>query len=219
LDQKGDKLRGFLGRRRWLVAATVLVWIGAISTSFVRYRLAAQGHVTLMLATTPTAIRLSLNGQKYADGSYVETPLKIPLIAGKTRIKIFRDGYVPHIVSVEGEIGDTYRMDGVVLQKIPDADFGRLAIQAPAAARGLFVEVDDGFARGELPLIVEDLAPTRPHSLLVYPNWPGKSAMVRCQVPSRQPAKADEPQIVKIRQNKKGRLFFDGCQAEKSPRS
>ena len=211
------KLRSIRGRRRWLVAATVIVWICAISASFVRFRLAAQGHVTVVLSTMPNTIRLTLNGQKYADGAYVETPVKIPVAPGKNRFKIFRDGYVPHIVSVEGEAGDTYRMEGVTLQKKPDTNFGRLAVEAAAVGRGLFAEIDDGFARGELPLIIDDLVPTKPHSLVVYPNWPEKTGLARCQVPSKSLAKLDDPQIVKVRLGKKGRLMLQGCLAEKTP--
>jgi hypothetical protein len=185
----------------------------------VRYRLAAQSHVTLVISTTPQAIRLTLNGEKYADGAYIETPIKVPVSPGKTRVKIFRDGYVPHLVSVEGESGDIFRMEGIFLQKNPEMVFSRLAIQSLASEGGLFAEIDDGFARGELPFVVNDLAPSKAHSLVVYPNWPDKSGSQRCEISSRQLAKVDEPHVIKVRRNKKRRINFMGCQVDKGSRS
>ena len=219
MDAQRQKLVGLLGRSPWLSGATIIVWMLAISLSLVRYRLAAQSPVTLVIATTPETIRLTINGEKYADGAYIETPINVPVSPGKTRVKIYRDGYVPHLVSVEGESGDVFRMEGVFLQKNPDMDFTRLAIQSSASEKGLFAEIDDGFARGELPLVVNDLSPTKPHSLTLYPNWPDKSGSQRCRIPSRQLAKVEEPLVIKVRQNKKRRINFQGCQVDKGSRS
>lgn len=219
MDARLHKLRYLLGRRPWLIGATIIVWMLATFVSLVRYRLAAQSHVTLVISTTPQAIRLTLNGEKYADGAYVETPLKVPVSPGKTRVKIFRDGYVPHLVSVEGESGDIFRMEGIFLQKNPDLVFSRLSVQSLASVGGLFADIDDGFARGELPLVVNDLSPSKPHSLVVYPNWPDKTGSQRCQIPSRQLAKVDEPHVIKVRQNKRRRIIFKGCQVDKESRS
>lgn len=213
------KLRDRLGRRPWLTGATTLVWMLATFVSFVRYRLAAQSHVTLVISTTPQAIRLNLNGEKFANGAYVETPLKVPVSPGKTRVKIFRDGYVPHLVSVEGESGDIFRMDGIFLQKNPDMVFSRLSIQSLPPEGGMFAEIDDGFARGEIPFVVNDLSPSKPHSLIVYPNWPDKSGSQKCLISSRQLAKVDEPYVIKVRQNKKRRINFQGCHEDKGSRS
>lgn len=206
-------------RRFLLMGLTAVVWTCAIGGSFVRYRLAASSGISLELATTPRFVRLALGKEPYAAGAYVETPLKLVVPPGRTRIKISRDGYIAHVVSIEGEVGDLYKMDDVVLQKKDTTGYARLAIQAPTAERPLFVEVDDGFARGETPLIVDDVLASRPHSITVYPNWPVKEPQVRCFIASPLNFVPSELHLVKLKVKKSGKILFDGCVRDKARRS
>jgi hypothetical protein len=217
-QNRETSLRMTPGRRQGLMVLTVIVWTLAILGSFMRRQFAAKSSVTVNLETHPLHVKVAINGQKYAEGAYVETPLLLSLAPGKSRIRISREGYIPHVVTVDGLAGAEYKMDDVVLQKSPEANFKRLAINVQPPQRVLFVEIDDGVVRGETPLVVDDLVPTKPHSLTVYPAWPAKEPAVRCQLPVPLAALNGESHSVRVKVKSSGSLSFIGCKREHSGR-
>ncbi len=170
-------------RRVALITLTTLVWGAALTNSFYKFKLSAKSGISVSLTTKPEHVRVSVDSERQFDGAYVQTPVKIAVPPGRHRIKVARDGYVAHVVTVEGDSGDVFKMDDVVLQKNPDLIFARVIVEATyegIEARA-FVEIDEGLVRGETPLTTHELTLGSEHSLLVYPKGKDVDVKFRCR--------------------------------------
>ncbi len=168
-------------RQSLLIAVTAFVWVAALAASVGRFKLAAKPPLVIALGTTPTGIRITVDGEKQFEGNYVETPVKVNMAPGRHKLKISRDGYVAHLVSVEGDSGETFRMDDVVLQRNGNYAFATVELSGQPGDQPVHVEIDDGLARGETPVNFSDLTADQPHVLAVYPKWPDKEPRYRCK--------------------------------------
>ncbi len=155
-------------RRAVLITVTVLVWVAAIGNSTYKFRLAAKAAVLVSLTTKPETILVSVDGERQFEGGYVLTPVKLGVPPGKHKIKIARDGYIAHVVTVEGDSGEQFHMDDVVLQKNPDLLFAKVTVEGPETP--VYVEIDDGLVRGDTPLVTTDVTLAADHHLTVYPR-------------------------------------------------
>ena len=168
--------------RAALAIITALVWAAAFANSTYRFKLSAKAQIGVSLTTKPDAVRLTIDGERQFNGAYAVTPLKIAVPPGRHKLKIFRDGYVAHVVTVEGDSGEQFKMDDVVLQKNPDLTFGHVEISADGPTDGaVYVEVDDGLVRGDLPLQTDELTSFSEHTLAIYPKGRQGEAKLRCR--------------------------------------
>ena len=200
-------------RQKVLAFATAGVWALAIAASFYRFKLSAKALVTVELAAKPAAVRIQIDGVKAAAGAYVETPFKLTLAPGRHRLKISREGYIGQLVTVEGQAGDVYHMEDVVLQQNPDGSYATVQISTLGKkAPPTHVELDDGFAGGDTPLTVSDLTADTSHYLVVYPRWPDRDVKARCRF-SPPPAEGEDPSLVLKFRLRGGKVTkFVGCE-------
>lgn len=154
--------------RATLATLTVLVWGTAIANSTYKIKLAAKTQVSVTLTTKPDAVKISLDGERLEDGAYIVTPTKFPLPPGRHKLKIARDGYVAHVITVEKDSGEQFKIDDVVLQKNPDLTFASLTVDGYDAP--IYVEIDDGLVRGDTPLATADVTLGTEHTLTVFPR-------------------------------------------------
>lgn len=155
-------------RRAALISVTALVWAAAIANTSYRFKLAAKAGIAVSLTTLPEAVLVSVDGERQFNGAYVLTPLKLGIPPGKHKIKIARDGYIAHIVTVEGDSGEQFKMDDVVLQRNPELSFAKVSVDAPEP--GVYIEIDDGLVRGATPLVTDALVLGAEHHVAVFPR-------------------------------------------------
>jgi hypothetical protein len=207
-----DAARHRTRRRQALALAAAGVWAAAVITSVGRFKLAARPPMLIALQTEPSAVRLTLDGERLEGGAYVDTPVKLPLNPGQHRLKIARDGYIAHVVSVSGISGKVYNMDSVVLQRHPEAAFTAVEVlpmdlKTPA----LHVDLDDGLAKGDIPFATNELTADQEHVLSVYPAWPETEPSFRCKF-TPPPSEAGEPHRIKVGLSANGSVRTQGCE-------
>ena len=211
-------------RRTALAAATALVWVGAIGMLARHQKLAAKAPFTVEIGTTPERVRLTVDGDAYAKGAYLETPTRLTLPAGKHKLKIGRDGYVAHVMTVEADAGETLRMTDVVLAKSPDVVFGaaEILIEGELPPPPVKLVVDDGFAVGSAaqPLKIEELSVGTAHELLVLAEGGENAApLLRCRfTPLLEPAVAGETTVIRL-SIKGNKWRATGCERLHPPKS
>jgi hypothetical protein len=199
-------------RRTILILATAFVWLAAGAASVGKFKLAAKPPLVISLGTSPANVRIFIDGQPQFEGNYVATPVKVNMAPGKHKLKISREGFIAHLVSVEGDSGEVFKMEDVVLQRNANFNFGSAEITADVQT-GVHVEVDDGAERGETPFVANDLVTDQQHVLSVYPKWPEKDARFRCKFVFPNPEDAGEPTVQINLKVKGGRVrSATGCE-------
>jgi hypothetical protein len=171
-----------------LILLTFAVWAAAVVVKVNGIKLTARAPVTIQLATKPSSVRVTVDGEKQAGGAYLQTPTSLTTPPGRHRLKISRDGYVAHVMTVEGDPGEAFKMEDIVLQALPEARFVTVEVQVQAALP-MYVEIDEGHDAGQAPLTSEDLEEGKPHTLVVYPAWPEREPRFTCKfTPPAAPA-------------------------------
>jgi hypothetical protein len=186
-----------LARLRLLQLLTAAVWAAVVVAGVGRFKLAARPPLKVDLKTTPPQVRVTLDGRKLFDGTYVATPVGLEMPPGKHRLKIARDGYIAHAVSVEGDSADVVKMDDVMLERAPGYPVGQVDLRVRAGDPEVYLEVDDGFLAGQTPIEAEDLQADAPHTVAVYPAWPERDEQYRCRFIA-PPSDAAEPLAVDV---------------------
>jgi hypothetical protein len=195
-------------RRSVLITLTAFVWAAALSASFGRFKFAARAPIVVNLATRPEAVKVLVDGKKLFEGRYVKTPVKLEIAPGKRRLKIMREGYVAHVVSIEGQAGEEFKMEDVVMARQANAALVDVSVESQGSDQ-LYVEIDEGLASGQTPLEADDLMAGHEHVLAIYPKWPETEPRIRCRFnPPAQP-NGDE-YVIKIRQKGIG-VIATGC--------
>ncbi len=205
-------------KHKILTLLNLVVWSGVVIVGSGKIELFAKPSVTVTLTTTPTHVRLGINGKKHEMGQYLETPLSVAVSPGKSKIKISREGFVTHIITVEGSSGETLTLDNVTLQPLQSAKFTSVEVQSGAEGMRYYGDIDDGIGRGELPLKIKDLQAEVPHILTIYPEWPKRLPRLRCRFTPPESLDPEAPYLidVKIRQDK---LRANGCSNLKEKKS
>jgi hypothetical protein len=155
-------------RRITLITLTAIVWGLALTRVSVTLRLAAKAPISVSLTTTPDSVWVSIDGEREDDGEYLPTPRQLAVPPGRHKLKIARAGYIAHVVTIEGDSGEVFKMDDVVLEKNPDLLFSSLTVDGPETP--VFVDIDAGLVRGETPLTTTDVTLGTEHVLTVYPR-------------------------------------------------
>lgn len=167
-------------RRTILIVATAFVWLAAGAASVGRFKLAAKPPLVISLGTKPANVKVHVDGEKQFEGTYVETPVKVTMPPGKHKLKISRDGFIAHLVSVEGDAGEVFKMEDVVLQRNANFSFATVEVAAEAP-HPVHVEIDDGLERGDTPFSSGDVTADQAHVLSVFPKWPEREPRFRCK--------------------------------------
>lgn len=194
-----------------------MVWAAVLAASVGRFKLAAKPGLRVILKTEPAPVHIVIDNQKYGDknGRYTLTPITIDLPPGKHRLKIARDGYIAHIVSVEGDSAEVIKMDEVVLERTPGVMLGTIQIGVKGEQPEMFIEIDDGFLVGPTPFAASDLSLETPHTLSVFPAWPDRTQEHRCRF-KIQNQKITDSLLLDI-SLKGGKLVVSNCQKVKLP--
>ncbi len=199
-------------RRTTLIFATAFVWLAAGAASVGKFKLAAKAPLVISLGTTPASVKIFIDGQPQFEGAYVETPLKVNMPPGKHKLKISREGFIAHLVSVEGDAGETFRMEDVVLQRNANFNFGSVEITSEGI-NVLHVEIDEGADKGETPATAPDLTTDQQHVIAVFPKWPEKEPRFRCKFAFPNPDDSAEPTVQVHFKFKGGRIkSVTGCE-------
>ncbi len=196
--------------RNVLMTVTAFVWVAAISASVGRFKLAAKTPLTISLSTQPENVRLHVDGERQFGGAYVATPVKVNLRPGRRKLRISRDGYAPHVVAIEGDAGENFRMDEVVLKKDKPDSFAMVEIIRDGAA--VHVDIDDGLAQGETPFTTADLSGNTTHTLAAYSAWPDKEPVFRCRFKTVPHRDGEPPQRIKLKSKAGTVRSATGCQ-------
>jgi hypothetical protein len=204
-----------------LMFVTALVWIAAIATSAGKFKLAAKGPITIELATRPTSVKVTINGEKQSDGMYIETPKLMKIAGGVNRIKISREGYISTIFTVDAISGETVNMNEVVLQRNPELQFQPLEIAHDEQSDPIYVSVANGLMSGDTPLLADDAVKGSTYVITAFPAWPAREPNVRCRLKMPLEEATDDEQenikhssykvtIKRVRKNPQ-QLVFKGC--------
>lgn len=180
---------------------TALVWAAALGFALAgRYRLAARAPTEVTLTTWPPAVRISIDGEKQFAGSYVLTPVKLQLAAGRHRLSLSRDGYYAQTSEIEDVTGRKIDMNNVVLQRSTDQIFTPVEIEVAESESPVQVDVDDGFVSGETPLVLDDLLADAPHVLSIRTTVADKSTTIfRCRFTPPAPEPEAPPFKIRIK--------------------
>ncbi len=208
-------------QKKLLIIVTALVWVAAIATSAGKFKLAAKGPITIELATRPTSVKITINGEKQFDGMYVETPKQMKIAGGVNRIKISREGYISNLFTVDAVSGETVNMNEVVLQKNPELLFQPLEVAHDEQGEPIYISVANGLMAGETPMLTEDAIRGSTYIVTAYPAWPAREPNVRCRIKMpgseqgedvNDPAKMSPYRVTIKRSRRAGQqLVFKGC--------
>jgi hypothetical protein len=202
-------------KHRILTLLNIGVWSSVVAVGAGKVTLFAKPAVSVSLMTTPSAVRISVDGKKIENGQYLESPITFPVSTGKHKLKIARDGFVTHIVSIEGESGESLNLNNVVLQPLQSATFTTVSVTSKDPSLPLHADINDGIGRGELPLKISDIQAQVTHILSVYPEWPKKTPRLRCRFNPPVSVDPDAPYMIEV-QVRGGRLKAAGCQTLKA---
>ena len=148
-----------------IVAVSVLVVAIAyiIKTSILQVPIG--NFLQLKLDVTPSVVKLIIDGKKYRDGRYLQTPITLKSKKGKHRVRIFRQGYKPRSFYYQGKEGQTFEKT-VVLE--PATRFSTVKIISQNKRQKYLLDVNDGFFRGESPALIPDLAYYKRHVVKIF---------------------------------------------------
>jgi len=134
----------------------------------------------LTIDTQPNATKVSIDGEPRFEGGYIKTPAAIRIQPGKHTVTLERDGYRPIKIVVNAEAGEDVRVKNVRFNKLPDAQFTSMRIEAaPGEKSPMRFILDGGHSSGSLPADLNDIAVDKDHYLQV--NTVGEQ-QVNCQI-------------------------------------
>lgn len=184
-----------------LVGLTALVWVTALGLAVAgRVRLAARAPTTVTVTTWPPSVHLIVDGEKQFDGRYVLTPVNVTLSPGRHKITLSRDGYFAQTSEIEDTTGRTIEMNNVVLQRNAALSFAAVEIEMPDGDAAIGYSLDEGFAAGETPALIDDLAADLPHVLTLFSSsQESKSGKYRCRFTAPLPELDAPPLKIRVR--------------------
>ena len=152
-----------------LVVALILIVGGAIT--LVRTSLTAKEPMQLVLRTTPSQVRIELDGAALFDGKYKRTPIGLKMPAGRHSMTITRKNYAPVRLEIEGQGGETVKKEDLVL--VSKTQFAAIRIQFVGyGSKEPYFEVNSGYITGRGASPLEDLPVGQPHIVTIMPDYP-----------------------------------------------
>src|SRR5690606_40584442 len=110
-------------RRTVLALVAGLVWLAVGATFFQTVQLAARAPMAVLLNATPKAVKVKVGSRYLFEGDYRQTPVEISLPPGPHKLRIIRDGFITHEITVHGSAGEKLPID-TVLERRPDKAIG-----------------------------------------------------------------------------------------------
>lgn len=165
-----------------LLFGAIAVWSFNFLLINQKTELKSRAPMLIQLTTSPESVLVSIDNNPYMDGNYIRTPFTIPMRAGKRVIKITRPGYSGHRITLDGAGGQTYNLNKIVLQKDPRRKFHSLKIQKSEDFTGdVNINVNNGYHRGTLPVVLEDLMENKKYDFTFVPSENGQSSAFTCE--------------------------------------
>lgn len=198
-----------------LVLITVNVALWLMNTLALRgtVQLSAFKKTGVELTSDPARVRITINGTPYNGGSYVDTPVMLPIPIGQHKVMVQRAGYHSNTSTIISTSSESIPKINTVLETATE-NLREVVIDSPQgdALEHLDLSVANGLEVGKLPLHIIDLV-AGTHTLEITSGLWSK-LIVRCQfeVPV---GPATEPLSIKIEaQGKKIRV--NGCKKIKN---
>ena len=186
-------------RFRILTLLTASVWTAAIANMFMHNRLSAKGAVSVQLATEPKIVKILVKGDKTQPVSYVETPTTFSLAPGRRKIRIIRDGYRTHEMTIEGDAGYHINMGQIVLEPDPDLSFAKLELRMEGGSA--YYYINNGLVRGEQNASINDLVVGQEYVLTVALSNETLTPRTRCRLLLKD-SHSEIPHVVTIKRTK-----------------
>lgn len=162
-----------------LTMLIALLAIGTASYATKRFLLGRNAPIQLMIRTTPSTVKISVNGKIQNNSRYLTTPFKQKLKPGKHLISVFRNGFKPETINVTAKSGRRQQKLDVVLQKNAKMAPVKVIIGNRSVAK-VWVDTDAGLDTGYAPRKIDDLTYGKVHQMVVYPNYPQLSKRYTC---------------------------------------
>lgn len=161
-------------------------------------RISSTTYLQLKLDTTPSNVKINIDGKPYKGGVYQQTPLTLQASAGKHVIKIYRQGYRSRRFEYRGKRGQTIEKT-LVLD--PIATMSPARIVSHDSRKKYLIDVNDGFFRGESPALVPDLVYNKRHTVRITPKGAGRARQFSCSfVPTSR--SRSSPHLLVIRERR-----------------
>jgi serine/threonine protein kinase len=135
-----------------MVAALAVVVLGFLGMK-IQSTNAAKDALSVTLRTSPTNVKIRVNGQYIQGGRYVTTPTRFKLDLGPNIVEISRNGYQTESLTLDTQRNE-HRQNLPVVRMNPRANFSlvRLMLAGNASVR---VSINDGF-------VLSQLSPSKP---------------------------------------------------------
>lgn len=153
---------------------TLAVFIAKNKTSL---RVSTGNFLQLRLDTTPSTVKISINGRKYQNGQYLQTPLTLKSKPGRHIVKIFRQGYKVRKFEYQGRKGQLIEKT-LVLDSA--THFSPVRIVSSNKHKKYLLDVNSGFFRGNSPALIPDLAFNKRHTVKVLPKGRSRKSSFTC---------------------------------------
>lgn len=198
-------------KRALLIALTSCVWFANAALTAHRFGLRAMSGMKIQVQTSPQTVKIFVDGQPEAGGKYIQTPVTLVVAPGKRKIKIQREGFASQVMTVNGNSGDAYQMNQVVLGPMADTTFAavRIEMKSPANAAMVYA-LDQGLSQGELPADVADLIVGRDYELTIAPAKSNSRKPFKCQFRIPESATPEQPYMLLVTK-KAAKIRVEGC--------
>lgn len=183
------------------LAITSVIFIIGIIAYIVKnnppLRVSSSNYLQLKLDTTPSRVKISIDGKPYKNGAYQPTPITLQSTVGTHLIKIFRHGYHPRKFRYTGKKGQMIEKTLVLKEA---AKMSTVRIISNNKRKKYIVDVNNGFFIGESPALVSDLIYNKRHSVRVIPKGGGRIRQFTCSfVPTSRSASNPHLLVIKGR--------------------
>lgn len=129
---------------------------------------------TLEIRTTPSIVKVKLDGKPIENHTYIKTPLVIKrIVKGDHTISFIREGFAEETIQIYIKPGETIKRDDIVLKQIKDMAPVRVSFESKQEAE-VRINIDDGIVnetvKNSAVLNLEYITFGEPHSLAIFPT-------------------------------------------------
>jgi hypothetical protein len=203
-------------QQKRLLIASAIVWGLAFLIALYKANFRSANSMVVSIVTVPKSVKIKVNGRFLQNGRYLSTPYMVPLKAGKNEIRISREGYRPHVTTVEKTEEEKLTLGEIALVKKSDFETVSIEVFGDKITNPYYIDINKGFLQGETPLLGSDLPLKATHILEIYPEGSLSGTRVKCTLtPGEQGSSHPSPSEkirVKIARKPDGSLQASGCQ-------
>lgn len=166
--------------KRPLLLANILVW-GLVVIFLPAARLKARSGFTIILQSSPDAVKVAIDGTPQFGNKYVHTPVKIGVPPGKHKLSTTREGYISDVRQIWGRAGDLLDLGTVVLEHKTGMAFFTFSVDGDPAVTGAWqVSLNDGLMQGPLPFESADVPVLEGGTYTVQVSGPELKKPLQC---------------------------------------